>query len=63
MFAECSVPTFIGDSFWALSYPILPLIDPSYKKHQKDGTLKDWRNVFEGSYQPKTKHWFMPEGY
>ncbi|MPZ07686.1 MAG: hypothetical protein GEU26_14930 [Nitrososphaeraceae archaeon] len=53
----------VVDAFWALSYSILPLIDPSYKKYHKNGTLKDWRNIFEGSYQPKTKQWFLPEEY
>lgn len=53
----------VVDAFWALSYHVLPLIDLSYKKHQKNGTLKDWRNIFEGIYQPKTKQWFLPEEY
>lgn len=51
----------VVDSFWALNYHILPLINPSYKKHQKNGTLKDWRNMFKGIYQPRTKQWFLPE--
>ena len=53
----------VVDAFWALSYSILPLIDFSYKKHQKNGTLRDWRNMFKGSYQPRTKQWFLPEVY
>ncbi|MGA7369283.1 MAG: hypothetical protein WBX01_09145 [Nitrososphaeraceae archaeon] len=51
----------VVDAFWALSYPILPLIDLSYRKHQKNGTLKDWRNMFKGIYQPRTKQWVFPE--
>jgi len=50
----------VVDALWALSYSILPLIDPSYKKHHKNGTLKDWRHIFKGSYKPKTKQWFTP---
>lgn len=53
----------VVDAFWALNYPILPLIDPSYKRYKKNGTLKDWRNIFKGSYQPKTKQWFLPEEF
>ena len=46
------------DALWKISYPILPLIYPSrYKKQFKDGTLKDWRNLFldksEPEYKPK----------
>jgi len=51
----------VVDAFWALSYPILPLINMSYRKHQKNGTLKDWRNMFKGIYQPRTKQWLFPE--
>lgn len=40
---------------WKISYPILPLIYPSY--HNKD--LKDWRivleNMPESNYKPKTE--------
>jgi hypothetical protein len=51
----------VVDAFWALSYSVLPLIDLSYKKYQKNGTLKDWRNLFKGIYQPRTKQWILPE--
>lgn len=45
----------VVDSFWVLSYSILPSIDSTYKKHQKNGTLRDWREIFKGSYHPKTE--------
>lgn len=50
----------IVDALWKMSYPILPLIYPSrYEKQFKDGTLKDWRNLFldesEPKYTPKYK--------
>jgi predicted transcriptional regulator len=50
----------VVDALWKMSYPILPLIYPSrYKKQFKDGTLKDWRNLFleesELKYTPKSK--------
>ena len=50
----------VVDALWKLSYPILPLIYPSnYEKHFRDGTLKDWRRLFEDKtepeYKPKTK--------
>jgi hypothetical protein len=47
------------DVLWKISYPILPLVDPSsYNEHLKNGTLKDWRVVLkndpESKYNPKT---------
>jgi hypothetical protein len=40
------------DLLWKISYPILPLIYPSY--YNKD--LKDWRKVLpESNYKPKTE--------
>lgn len=50
------------DALWKISYPILPLIDSSYKKYHKNGKLKDWRYVFERNrnihYKPKTQNVF-----
>jgi predicted transcriptional regulator len=48
------------DVLWKISYPILPLVDPSsYNEHLKNGTLKDWRAVLkndpESKYKPKTE--------
>ena len=48
------------DALWKISYPILPLVDPSsYNEHPKNGTLKDWRVVLkddpESKYKPKTE--------
>lgn len=48
------------DVLWKISYPILPLVDPSsYNEHFKNGTLKDWRAVLkddpESKYMPKTE--------
>jgi predicted transcriptional regulator len=48
------------DVLWKISYPILPLVDPSsYNEHFKNGTLKDWRAVLkddpESKYKPKTE--------
>ena len=48
------------DALWKISYPILPLVDPSsYNEHLKNGTLKDWRAVLkddpESKYIPKTE--------
>jgi hypothetical protein len=47
------------DVLWKISYPILPLIDPSYNKCLENGTLDDWRKVLENNpqsnYKPKTE--------
>jgi predicted transcriptional regulator len=48
------------DVLWKISYPILPLVDPSsYNEHLKNGTLKDWRAVLkddpESKYRPRTE--------
>ena len=48
------------DVLWKISYPILPLVDPSsYNEYSKNGTLKDWRAVLkddpESKYRPKTE--------
>jgi DNA-binding MarR family transcriptional regulator len=48
----------VVDSLWKMSYPILPSIYPSrYQKQFEDGTLKDWRKLFEDNpklgYKPK----------
>jgi hypothetical protein len=48
------------DVFWKISYPILPLVDPSsYNEHLKNGTLKDRRAVLkndpESKYKPKNQ--------
>jgi predicted transcriptional regulator len=57
----------VVDALWALSYPALPLIDLSYKEYQKNGNLRDWRDLFKNSeslyYKPKTKQWFLPDTY
>lgn len=46
----------VVDVLWKLSYPILPLIYPSqYKKHFRDGTLKDWRKLFNDKPEPEYK--------
>lgn len=53
----------VVDVLWKMSYPILPLIyPPSYEKHFKDGTLKDWRNLFPDKSEPeyKPKHEMLP---
>jgi len=47
------------DLLWKISYPILPLVDPSFKKYGENGTLQDWRKVLENNpksnYKPKTE--------
>ena len=47
------------DMLWKISYPILPLINPSYKKYLENGILQDWRKVLknnpESDYKPKTE--------
>ena len=48
------------DVLWKISYPILPLVDPSsYNEHFKNGRLKDWRAVLKddpgSKYKPKTE--------
>jgi len=46
----------VVDVLWRLSYPILPLIDPTYN-NLDNKTLKDWRKVLTNrleSYEPKT---------
>lgn len=47
------------DVLWKMSYPILPLIDPSYNEYLKKGILEDWRKVLENNpesdYKPKTE--------
>jgi hypothetical protein len=47
------------DVLWKISYPILPLIDPSYNKCLEKGMLDDWRKVLENNpqsnYKPKTE--------
>jgi predicted transcriptional regulator len=48
------------DVLWKISYPILPLVDPSsYNEYSKNGTLKDWRAVLkddpESKYRAKTE--------
>lgn len=58
---------YVVDAIWVLSYPILPFIDPFYRKHYKSGTLRDWRNLFKASntlhYSPVTKQSLVPEEY
>jgi len=53
------------DALWALCYPTLPLFDLPYKEYQKNGDLRDWRDLFMSKdglyYEPKTKQWFLPE--
>ena len=55
------------DALWALSYPTLPLFDLPYKEYQKNGNLRDWRDLFKSGdglyYKPKTKQWFLPDTY
>jgi hypothetical protein len=62
-FEEYGLSDFVEpvlDVLWKISYPILPLVDPSsYNEHLKNGTLKDWRAVLkddpESKYKPKTE--------
>ncbi|MFL6426206.1 MAG: hypothetical protein ACJ71R_21815 [Nitrososphaeraceae archaeon] len=44
------------DSLWRMSYPILPLIYPSYYKEEfKDGNMKDWKKILENHPELKSK--------
>lgn len=44
------------DSLWRMSYPILPLIYPSYyKKAFKEGDMKDWKKIIED--HPESKNY------
>jgi predicted transcriptional regulator len=62
-FEEYGLSDFVEpvlDALWKISYPILPLVDPSsYNEHLKNGTLKDWRAVLkddpESKYRPRTE--------
>jgi hypothetical protein len=62
-FEEYGLSDFVEpvlDVLWKISYPILPLVDPSsYNEHLKNGTLKDWRAVLkddpESKYRPRTE--------
>lgn len=57
----------VVDAIWVLSYHILPSIDPYYGKHYRNGTLIDWRNMFDANsrlqYKPITKQSLVPEEY
>ena len=46
----------VVDLLWRMSYPILPMIYPSnYEKYFRNGTLKDWRNLFKDKPEPTYK--------
>jgi hypothetical protein len=58
-FDKCGLKTWaepVLDSLWRMSYPILPLIYPSYyKKAFKEGDMKDWKKILED--HPESKNY------
>ncbi len=49
----------VMDLLWKISYPILPLVDPSFRKYVENGIIGDWRKILENNpesnYKPKTQ--------